>query len=96
MLFEQVCLTQAEASPRGFGFCVLGRLALQRVFQYRPLMARRTEYSWDRLATEAAARMAEHDALPPDLREVSNECGIAVAREANVQRQSQAFMGMFA
>lgn len=40
--------------------------------------------------------MAEHDALTPDLREVSNEYGIAVAREVRVQRQSDAFMGMFA
>jgi hypothetical protein len=44
-------------------------------------MPERTEYSWDRLAVEASARMAEHDALSPDLREVSNEHGIAVARE---------------
>lgn len=44
-------------------------------------MPERTEHSWERLAVEASARMAEHDALSPDLRAVSNEHGIAIARE---------------
>ena len=57
-------------------------------------MDRRTEYSWNQLALEAAARMSEHDALPKAYRDVSNEHGVAYAREALTARQTYDFMGV--
>jgi hypothetical protein len=53
----------------------------------------RNDYSWQRLELEAAARMAEHDALPYDLRQVSNDDGIAVAREAASRRATKEVFG---
>jgi hypothetical protein len=53
----------------------------------------RNDYSWRRLALESAARMAEHDALPQEFRELSNERGIVYAREEYIKRQTSDFFG---
>jgi hypothetical protein len=44
----------------------------------------RDDHSWHRLASESAARMADHDSLPAALRDVSNEFGIKAALDLHV------------
>ncbi len=59
------------------------------------LSDRRTQESWDRLFLESAGRMAEHDGFPRELRDVSNDEGLLMARDI-AATQNDFLAGLFA